>query len=493
MVPPDFRLDRWYPHVREPLAGRAWVAWVGGGALLALLGLLLLSAWATGQRASVALTLDINGQRYPVQSRQRTVGALLREQGVLLAAQDIVYPPRSAPLSPDGTITLFLARDVTLTVDGRSRRLLTHAERLAELLLEQGITLKTGDRLLLDGEAVTPASRLPLLPGVGERPQGQVVVDRSLTIVVEEGGIARTLATHEHTVGEALWAQGIVLHEGDRVVPALSARIEQGLLVRIERTTPYTLTVDGHARRTRSALPTVGDVLAEQGVALGQLDRVTPPLDAPLHDDVAIQVTRVAHRLLVEQEALPYESVWMPTAEWELDTVGLYQAGREGLLTRETLVVYEDGVERERSLVREVVERPPQDEIYAYGTRIVVRTVDTPQGPRQYWRKIRANATSYTAATSGKSRDHPEYGITRTGLHAGYGVVAVDPRLIALRSSVYVPGYGVAIAGDTGGAIKGRRIDLGYNEGSLVLWYQPVDVYLLTPIPPLDEIDYTLP
>jgi len=74
-----------------------------------------------------------------------------------------------------------------------------------------------------------------------------------------------------------------------------------------------------------------------------------------------------------------------------------------------------------------------------------------------------------------------------------HGIVAVDPRVINLRSEVYVPGYGVGLAGDTGGAIKGKRIDLGYDDDNLKLWYRWVDVYLLTPVPPASRIDYTLP
>ena len=61
--------------------------------------------------------------------------------------------------------------------------------------------------------------------------------------------------------------------------------------------------------------------------------------------------------------------------------------------------------------------------------------------------------------------------MTATGMKAQYGVIAVDPRVIPLGSRVYVESsdggkswvYGFAIAGDTGGAIKGNRIDLCYN------------------------------
>ncbi len=69
-----------------------------------------------------------------------------------------------------------------------------------------------------------------------------------------------------------------------------------------------------------------------------------------------------------------------------------------------------------------------------------------------------ANASAYTASCIGCS------GITRTGINLlknpSMKVIAVDPSVIPLGSKVYVEGYGYAVAGDTGGAIKGNRIDL---------------------------------
>ena len=92
-----------------------------------------------------------------------------------------------------------------------------------------------------------------------------------------------------------------------------------------------------------------------------------------------------------------------------------------------------------------------------------------------------------------KEPDHPHYGITYTGLRAGKGVVAVDKSVVQLMSEMYVPGYGFAIAGDIGGGVKGKWIDLGYDEDNLVLWYSWVDVYLLTPPPLPRDILYILP
>ena len=84
-------------------------------------------------------------------------------------------------------------------------------------------------------------------------------------------------------------------------------------------------------------------------------------------------------------------------------------------------------------------------------------------------------ATAYTANCYGCS------GITAIGLHAGHGIVAVDPNVIPLGSRLYVKGYGLAIAGDTGGAIRGDRIDLGFDSYSDATEFgrRPVRVYLL--------------
>jgi 3D (Asp-Asp-Asp) domain-containing protein len=73
-------------------------------------------------------------------------------------------------------------------------------------------------------------------------------------------------------------------------------------------------------------------------------------------------------------------------------------------------------------------------------------------------RRRRMIATAYTAACDGCS------GITKTGVRAGHGIVAVDPRFIPLGTKLYVPGYGRALAADIGGAIQGRRIDLGFDS-----------------------------
>ena len=83
-----------------------------------------------------------------------------------------------------------------------------------------------------------------------------------------------------------------------------------------------------------------------------------------------------------------------------------------------------------------------------------VEVVETPQGYLDYSESLNMEATAYLPTDGGGA------GITAMGIPATYGIVAVDPDVIPLGSRVYIPGYGEALAADTGGAIYGYRIDL---------------------------------
>jgi 3D (Asp-Asp-Asp) domain-containing protein len=93
--------------------------------------------------------------------------------------------------------------------------------------------------------------------------------------------------------------------------------------------------------------------------------------------------------------------------------------------------------------------------------------------------QITVEATAYTANCTGCS------GITKTGVNLKTNpdakVIAVDPSVIPLGSKVYVEGYGYATAEDTGGAIKGNRIDvfIPTQEGALEWGRKQVNVTIL--------------
>ena len=495
------------------------VQWRPRAGLWALLVILLIGSLLTVgyMRTGAPVTVVVNGLPREVYTHQTTVEGLLREMGIVLRPEDVVHPAPQAELQVGQVVVVRQARTVHIEADGHEIALRTHEQAVAAILQQAGVSVGVHDRVLVDGqevallpaaeaekEALLTSSPSRAVSGRGaeasalpSRTAGEVslriVVRRAKPVYLDDDGVASVLYTTMSTVGEALRAEGITLYLGDEVHPSLGSRVSSGMRIYIRRARPVEITVDGRTIKSRTRRQTVGEVLAEQGIALVGNDYVEPAPHAPVTDDMQIRVVRVQEKTVIEQEPIPFETAWQPDPDMELDQRRLVQEGANGVHRRRWRVVYHDGREVSRDLEDEWVAVEPTTKIIAYGTKIVIRELQTPDGTFQYWRKIRMLATAYTEATCGKDPDHPYYGITYLGWKMRHGIVAVDPRVINLRSKVYVFGYGEGVAADTGGAIKGQRIDLGYDVDNFVPWYHWVDVYLLTPVPPADRINWILP
>ena len=454
-------------------------------ALVALL--LAVSALAAGYRMTLTpVTLMVDGQVRHLRTHQDTIGALLMDAKIILDPDDIVTPALDTHLEPELRVQVQRVRDVRISADGHDVTVRTHATSIGAVLEDARLSLGPHDVIETEGELRPPS------PAVAVLQPAHIIVHRAIPFTLHEEDRSVVLYTTASSVGEALRQAGLTLYLADGVQPGLGGWMSPGLDVYIDRSVPTKILVDGRTLRTRTHRERVGEVLADLNVVLAGQDYATPTLDSPLGEEATIRVVRVSEGFLVEQEPIPFETTVQPDPEHEIDYQRVMVEGARGILERRIRARYEDGHEVARVLEDEYVAIPPTTKTNGYGTKIIVRTLDTPSGPVEYWRVLRMLATSYSASTAGTPRTSPWYGRTRIGLTMGHGIVAVDPRVINLRSQVYVPGYGIGIAGDTGGAIKGARIDVGYDDDNLVSWYRWVDVYLLTPVPPRESIDYTL-
>jgi len=396
-------------------------------------------------------------------------------------------------------------RWVRIQADGDEKVMRSNASTVGELLHGAGIALRPQDVVLVQQTPLPPDAPLPRLKptptppspiwrGNGEpAPLLQVSVRRAVTLYLHEGNNVQLLQTTATTVGAALHEAGIVLFPQDEVRPPLSAPTSDGLHIFWRRSVPITIYADQKMIVTRSVQPNVGAALRQAGMAIMGMDEVSPTLNTPLTAGLVIRVRRVRERIELEDEMIPYKTIYVPDDSMLIDTLRVRQPGVVGIKRKRYRVRVVDGIETVRRLEDQWVARQPVNKEIAYGRKIVLHKMDTPSGPITYWRHFRVLATSYSAATSGKKRSHPEYGITYMGWHMRHGIVAVDPRVIKLGSRLYVPGYGIGDVGDTGGKILGRHIDLGYDEDDIVLWYRWTDVYLLAPPPPRSEINWILP
>ena len=315
----------------------------------------------------------------------------------------------------------------------------------------------------------------------------QLRLTRAIPLVVHEGGLPYTINTTAQTVGEALRQSEVILYLGDRVQPSLGSRVTANMNVYIERSVPVTLQADGRKVKTRTQAQTVGDALSASGIVLAGLDRVEPPLETPLYNNIQIAVTRLHEDVEVEEEIAPYETVFFADPTLPIDMQEVADPGANGITRTRYRVRYENGEEVNRVLEDTWTAQEPAQRRIAYGQLIEPQTATVEGQTITYWRKIKMLATSYHPAALGGDN------VTATGEILHKGVVAVDPRIIDLRSQVFVPGYGVGSAFDTGGGIISRRIDLGYDDFNYESWSKWVDVYLLWPPPADSQITWVLP
>lgn len=178
-------------------------------------------------------------------------------------------------------------------------------------------------------------------------------------------------------------------------------------------------------------------------------------------------------KFATESSTIKFEKEYKDDAEIEAGIETVTQEGENGKKVVTTKITFYNGEEFGKDVVDTRIEKPVS-EIISRGTKIVWKTLQTPEGEIRYWKKMRVYATHYDSRCRGCND------WTAIGMRAGKGVIAVDPSVIKMRSQVYVPGYGKAVAGDTGGAIKGNIIDLGFDDARTAGWRaQYIDIYLL--------------
>ena len=242
-----------------------------------------------------------------------------------------------------------------------------------------------------------------------------------------------------------------------------------------------------------AAKSTVAQALKGMGITLGRHDRITPPTTSRAYDGMTVRVTRVQivdgnKRRQTVQPILRYK----PTVKIARGAQKLLQKGQPGIVEISERRWIVDGKPSAPQISRRVIQ-PLQDKIIGLGARAVYIPGKTPYH-RRYARAYSLSSRSGSPrdrmmggaspmrgtsdatalrpvrsimiATSAYVVGHcgSPYMRTATGLPATYGAVAVDPRVIPLGTKMYIEGYGYAFACDTGGAIKGNRVDLAMDS-----------------------------
>ena len=275
------------------------------------------------------------------------------------------------------------------------------------------------------------------------------------TVIVTDQGKVTQYETEEMLVGEFLASQEIELNEKDEVSVDIGRTITDEMEIIITRWMPeVTLNLNKKQIKTVTRTYTVEEFLDEQGITLGEKHEVTPELTSPIENGMELvvktQKTSVERRIA----DLPYETKIESTSELKPGERKVKVAGMNGRIERDFEVVRYGGDIVEETQIRSLIFEQPRTEIILEGVKNAI--VDPNTGRTyEYTKVLNMEATAYTDIPGDRW-----HGITASGMPTFVGMVAVDRNTIPLGTRLYVEGYGVAHAGDVGGAVKGNIIDL---------------------------------
>lgn len=336
---------------------------------------------------------------------------------------------------------LVIAKTVTVEADGKKVNYFTVRKTVGDFLNHTKLNVYPEDLVL-------PGRDAPIQRGM------DIVVKRSVPVTMKLDGKALSFRTLSPVVGQALDAAGrkfgFKLKNSDEIEPDRSTPIQANMAITVNISVPMTIVADGTSRQVELAPRPVKDVLAKEQVTLGPKDLVTPQPDEMVTANTTIKVVRVTEKVTTIQSNLPYQVVAKPGDFPVGLSDRIINRGSLGLAQQTVKITYEDGVEVDRAILSQQTLRKPVDEIVARGSQT---TVTRGGQVINFKRAYLVRATGYSGG-----------GSTSLGISVQRGVVAVDPRVIPYYSKLWVEGYGWGRALDTGGAIKGNRIDLYFDD-----------------------------
>ncbi len=309
------------------------------------------------------------------------------------------------------------------------------------------------------------------------------------------------VVTKSTTVGEAIALAGIALGENDKLSRDLHEATSDGDEIVLKRSKLIKLETSGKVFEFYTNENTVGEALLADGFVVGMYDEVIPDVNTTVKDGMTVSVKRVYIELKEVTEEIPYSTKTIDNPNEFMGYEKVIQAGVNGKSTKTYKLVSKEGAGVTAILIAETRQEPTV-EILEVGTKLITpesmtviqgqtedgipysafpamaqknsktiisgNTAITPYGEFKFKKILDGRASAYEG---GVQSNGIWAGQTATGRAPVYGVVAVDPSLIPLNSKLYIEStdggqswiYGFCVAGDTGGAIKGNRVDLCYS------------------------------
>lgn len=352
--------------------------------------------------------------------------------------------------------------DITIVNAGEKIESRTHAKTVSEALDEAGIKVSERDE-------IAPGKNAEIKDGM------EIKYLPARQITINDNGTKKDVWSTKANVADLLKDENITTRPQDVLNVALDTKLKNDLEVNINRAIQLSLQNGAKKDTVWTTKTKVSDLLAEKNIKLDQDDRVSPAKDSNLKEKMTVEVTYVNSKAEKKNEQVKFETVYKEDDSLNKGVEKVVQEGKNGEKVVEYKVTFENGKEKKRDVIKENVTSKKTDKVVVRGTKekVVATPVSnvstpsttsssssTPSGGKTY----RMESTAYSGGGT------TAYGINLSA-NPGLKVIAVDPRIIPLGSKVWVEGYGEAIAGDTGGAIKGNIVDVYFpNESQCYSW-----------------------
>ena len=295
-------------------------------------------------------------------------------------------------------------------------------------------------------------------------------LDNTKAVTLLADGKSQSYETEADTVDEFLQEINFELDEADRVNHDLEAKLKDEAEIVITKAVAVTITADWQTQTLELTPCTVAEALAAAGITVNEHDIVSPALDEQITADSTITVNRIVYHTIEQTETIAPSVVRRSDASMEAGTTKVLQAGAAGTEKVTYAATYKDGELVYKTELSRTTLTEAQDKIVAVGT---MKTASRSGSTRNfsYSDSFTVTATAYTHTGNN----------TATGTTPAKGTVAVDPSVIPLGTKLYIEGYGYGTAADTGGAIKGKKIDVFFDTTSACYGWgrKQVKIYIL--------------
>ena len=286
----------------------------------------------------------------------------------------------------------------------------------------------------------------------------------------------KVVSTRKATVEEFLEENNVELGENDLINKDLSAEIVDNDILIVKRGRVIELSADGKVEIVTVTRSTVGEVLEELKIVLDEDDIVNPDAQTRIENGLSITVDRIETQEVSETQKIEFNTKKVNDKTLAKGKTKVSVEGKNGEKTITYLVKKKNGEIVSKDVIKEEITKKAVDKVVKVGTKVVKKSKQSSTTNVKsdknfsYSKKLTMTATAYDSS----AQSNGGYTKTAYGLTPQFGVVAVDPKVIPLGTKLYVESsdggkswvYGHCIAGDTGGAIKGNKIDLCFNTRS---------------------------